>query len=371
MKEMNKFYPISQPSITELEIKYVNDAISSGWVSSLGFYIEELEKEFAKFCGVNYAVLTNNGTTGLHLALETLGIKMGDEVIIPDLTFIATANAVAYIGAIPVMVDIDPHTLCIDPSKIESAITDKTKAIIPVHLYGHPANMDEINLIAKKHNLLVVEDAAEAHGAKYKNRVVGGLADCGVFSFYGNKIITTGEGGAITTNNVETYERAKFLRDHAMSKTKRYWHTEVGYNYRMTNLQAALGLAQLKRIDEIISSRIDIFTNYKKYIETSDTVRLNYNAPWADSVHWLVCLEIDSLNLDKRVTFMKNLKEKGVDSRPYFYPVSSMPMYKQKFENEISFKKSMIGINIPTYYGLSENDINIISQIINLEIKNI
>jgi perosamine synthetase len=368
---MNKFYPISQPTITELETKYVNDAIISGWVSSLGFYIEELEKEFAKFCGVKYAVLTNNGTTGLHLALETLGIKSGDEVIIPDLTFIATANAVAYIGAKPVMVDIDPKTLCLDPSKIESAITDKTKAIIPVHLYGHPANMDEINEIAKKHNLLVIEDAAEAHGAKYKDRVVGGLADCGVFSFYGNKIITTGEGGAITTNNFNTYERAKFLRDHAMSKSKRYFHTEIGYNYRMTNLQAALGLAQLKRIDEIISSRINIFNNYKKYINTSETVRLNYNASWAESVHWLVCLEVDHLDFDKREIFMKNLKEKGIDTRPYFYPVSSMPMYQKTFENEVTYKKSRIGINIPTYFGLTEDDIEIISQIINIEIKNI
>lgn len=368
---MNKFYPISQPTITDLETKYVNDAITSGWVSSLGFYIEELEKEFAKFCGVKYAVLTNNGTTGLHLALETLGIKKGDEVIIPDLTFIATANAVAYIGAIPVMVDIDSKTLCIDASKIESAINNKTKAIIPVHLYGHPANMDEINEIAKRHNLLVIEDAAEAHGAKYKGRVVGGLADCGVFSFYGNKIITTGEGGAITTNNFETYERAKFLRDHAMSKSKRYWHTEIGYNYRMTNLQAALGLAQLKRIDEIISSRINIYNNYKKYINTSDSVRLNYNASWAESVHWLVCLEVDSLDFDKREIFMKNLKDNGVDSRPYFYPVSSMPMYKKTFENEVTYKKSTIGINIPTYFGLTEDDIKIISQIINIELKNI
>jgi perosamine synthetase len=366
-----KIFPISQPSITDLEIKYVTDAVKSGWVSSLGYYVEELEKQFAKFCEVKYCVLTNNGTTGLHLALETLGIKNSDEVIIPDLTFIATANAVTYIGAKPVMVDIDSKTLCIDPSKIESAITDKTKAIIPVHLYGHPANMDEINEIAKRHNLVVIEDAAEAHGAKYKDRVVGGLADCGVFSFYGNKIITTGEGGAITTNNLKIYERAKFLRDHAMSKSKRYFHTEIGYNYRMTNLQAALGLAQLKRIDEIISSRIYIFNNYKKYIKTSQTVRLNYNASWAESVHWLVCLEVDDLDFDKREIFMKKLKEKGIDTRPYFYPVSSMPMYQKTFKNEVTYKKTSIGINIPTYFGLTEDDIEIISQIINIEIKNI
>ncbi len=368
---MNKFFPISQPTITELEIKYVNDAITSGWVSSLGYYIEELEKEFAKFCGVKYTVLTNNGTTGLHLALEALGIKKDDEIIIPDLTFIATANAVSYIGAKPIMVDIDANTLCIDASKIEAAITNKTRAIIPVHLYGHPANMDEINTIAKKNNLFVIEDAAEAHGAKYKDKIVGGLSDCGVFSFYGNKIITTGEGGAITTNNVEIYEKAKFLRDHAMSKTKRYWHTEVGYNYRMTNLQAALGLAQLNRIDEIIDSRVSIFNWYKKYIKTNESVRLNYTAPWAKSVNWLVCLEVDNLNFELRETLMKNLKEQGIDSRPYFYPVSAMPMYNRKFQNDVSYNKSIIGINIPTFFGLQEQDIQTISEIINNEIINL
>ncbi len=368
---MNKFYPISQPTITELEIKYVNDAITSGWVSSLGYYIEEFEKEFAKFCGVKYAVLTNNGTTGLHLALEAIGIKKDDEVIIPDLTFIATANAVAYIGAKPVMVDIDPENLCINPSKIEAAITEKTKAIIPVHLYGHPANMDEINTIAKKYNLFVIEDAAEAHGAKYKNKVVGGLSDCGVFSFYGNKIITTGEGGALTTNNFDLYEKAKYLRDHAMSKTKRYWHTEVGYNYRMTNLQAALGLAQLKRINDIITNRINVFNWYKKYLITNENIRLNQISTWAESVHWLVCLEIDSFDFEIRESFMKALKNKGVDSRPYFYPVSSMPMYDKYNENQITYKKSIIGLNLPTYYDLTENDVNEICKIINVELKNL
>lgn len=368
---MNKFFPISQPTITELEIKYVNDAITSGWVSSLGYYIEELEKEFAKFCGVKYAILTNNGTTGLHLALKTIGIKKDDEIIIPDLTFIATANAVAYIGAKPIMVDIDPNNLCIDPSKIEAAITDKTKAIIPVHLYGHPANMDEINIIAKKYNLFVIEDAAEAHGAKYKNKVVGGLANCGVFSFYGNKIITTGEGGAITTNDLDIYEKAKFLRDHAMSKTKRYWHTEVGFNYRMTNLQAALGLAQLTRIKDIITNRINIFNWYQKYLHTNETKRLNKTSTWAESVHWLVCLEIDCFDFESRESFMNALKNKGVDSRPYFYPVSSMPMYEKTNKNPITYKKSVIGLNLPTYYGLTEIDVNEICNIINEELKNI
>ena len=367
---MNKSYPISQPTITEKEIQYVNDAIRSGWVSSLGYYIEELEKKFAAFCGVDYCVLTNNGTTGLHLALEALNIQADDEIIIPDLTFIATANAVAYIGAKPIMIDIDPDTLCMDHTKIEGAITEKTKAIIPVHLYGHPADMDEINKIAKKHNLLVIEDAAEAHGAKYKHKTVGSLSDCGVFSFYGNKIITTGEGGAITTDSKELYERCKFLRDHAMSKTKRYWHTEVGYNYRMTNLQAALGLAQLTRIDEIIANRVDIFNWYKKYLNCNEGIRLNRTASWAKSVHWLVCLEVETLTFDAREALMAKLKAAGVDTRPYFYPVSAMPMYDKQFENAVSYKKSVIGLNLPTYFDLTEADVKSIADIINSELKN-
>lgn len=226
----HNFIPISEPSITKKEIKYVNDAIKSGWVSSLGPYIDKFEKKFAWYIGTRYALTTLSGTTTLHLALASLGIGNGDEVIIPDLTFIATANAVTYTGAKPIMVDIEKDTWCIDPNAIKKAITAKTKAVMPVHLYGNPANMDEISEICEEYNLYVIEDAAEAHGAEYKGEKVGSLGDCGVFSFYGNKIITTGEGGIITTNSENIYDKAIFLRDHAMSKEKRYWHTEVGFN---------------------------------------------------------------------------------------------------------------------------------------------
>jgi perosamine synthetase len=356
-----KLIPISKPSITQEEIAYVIDAIQSGWVSSLGKYIELFESQFAQYCGTQYALTTSNGTVALHLALISLGIKEGDEVIIPDLTFIATANAVKYTGATVVPVDIEETTLCINPKAIESAITEKTKAIIPVHLYGHPANMSEINEIAKKHNLFVIEDAAEAHGAEINGKKVGGFGDCAIFSFYGNKIITSGEGGMITTNNKALYEKMKYLRDHAMSQEKRYFHTEIGFNYRMTNLQAALGLAQLERIDQLISKKIEIFEWYKKELGNVARLQLNRTANWAKNVYWTICLEIDGYTEAERNRFMTKLKENGIDTRPYFYPISDMPMY-QSTNTPITHNIYQRGINLPSYFDLTQKEVQSISQ---------
>ena len=357
------FIPISQPSITEMEINYVNNAIKSGWVSSLGKYINEFEKKFAEFCNTKYALSTCNGTAALHLALIALGIKEGDEVIIPDLTFIATANAVKYTGAKVVTVDIEEDTLCIDPEKIKKSITSKTKAIIPVHLYGHPANMKEINKIAKKYNLYIIEDAAEAHGAEIDKQKVGSFGDIGIFSFYGNKIITSGEGGMITTNNKELYEKMKYLRDHAMSKEKRYWHTEIGYNYRMTNLQAALGLAQLNRIHELINKKIEIFEMYKYYLEDIPNIKLNFQKEGYKNVYWMVCLEFLNYDEKKRDNLIKKLKEKGIDSRPFFYPISDMPMYEKAY-TPITHKVYQRGINLPSYFDLKDREIKYICNTI-------
>src|SRR5712664_3627218 len=222
----DSFIPISKPFIGAREKELVLDALNSGWVSSIGKYIDEFEAGFARYCGTEYALAVSNGTTGLHLALATLGLQPGDEVIIPDLTFVATANAVAYTGATPILADIDADTLCIDPMSVKSLISERTKAIIPVHLYGHPADMDALTEIGAAHGVNIIEDAAEAHGAEYKGRKVGGLGKCGVFSFYGNKVITTGEGGMLTTSDNAFYKRAKRLRDHAMSPERRYFHEE-------------------------------------------------------------------------------------------------------------------------------------------------
>jgi len=341
--------PVSRPYISSLELEYVTKAVESGWVSSLGSFIDEFENEFAKFCGTKHAVTVSNGTVGLHLALIALGIKLGDEVIVPDLTFVATANAVVNAQATPVMVDIRRDTYCIDPDQIISAITQRTKAIIPVHLYGHPANMPVILDIAKSHNLLVIEDAAEAHGASIGGVRVGAFGDCGVFSLYGNKIITSGEGGIITTNSDEVYTRIRHLRDHAMSKTVRYWHTEVGFNYRMTNMQAALGLAQLNQIGTFLDKRSRILEEYRSYLEP-EGIECNPSSG-AYSVNWIVCAVVNSLGRCKRDLVIERMRANGVDARPFFFPMSKLPMFLD-IDNPISMELSENGFNLPTYFEL-------------------
>jgi perosamine synthetase len=348
--------PVSQPKLSQLEIDYVTDAVKSGWVSSLGPYNDAFEKKFAEYCGTQYAVSVSNGTVGLHLALKVLGIGEGDEVIIPDLTFVATANAVKMAQGTPVMVDVRRDTYCIDPAEIEKAITPKTRAIIPVHLYGHPANMPEILKIARVHNLHVIEDAAEAHGASIEGVRVGAFGDCGVFSFYGNKIITSGEGGMITTNSLDFYNKARLLRDHAMSKEIRYWHTEIGYNYRLTNMQAALGLAQLEQIDDFINYRAWLLSEYKRILEPYGiecNPRVN-----ADPSNWMVCAVIDGLKRDQRDRIIEFMREQGVDTRPFFFPVTMMPMYVHA-DNPVSYKLSESGINLPTFVGMSPEQVSV------------
>lgn len=353
--------PVSQPTIGDDEVRLVTDAVASGWVSSLGVYLEQFEQRFAEFCGVKHCVSLANGTVAIHLALKVLGIGEGDEVIIPDLTFVATANAVVTAGATPVIVDVRASDWNIDPEAVQRAITPRTKAIIPVHLYGHPAEMDDLRRIADAHGLAILEDAAEAHGAVYKGRRVGGLGTCGTFSFYGNKIITTGEGGALTTDSLEIAERARYLRDHGMSKDRKYWHTEVGYNYRMTNLQAALGVAQLARIDDFIAERDRILAGYRRHL-TGRGVTLNPCMPGTRPVNWITCVLLDGVDRAGRDAVLARLKELGVDSRPFFYPMSALPMYKSARSFPVSADLSARGLNLPTYPALTDADVERVSQ---------
>jgi len=369
-----KFFPVYEPYITRDEERYVLRAVRSGWISSLGEFITRFEREFAEFVGVKFALTTSNGTSALHLALVSCGISEGDEVIVPDLTFVATANAVVYSGAKPVFADIDPETWCISPEDIRRKITKKTKAIIPVHIYGHPADMDAINEIAHEFGLIVIEDCAEAHGAKYKGRVVGSLGTCGAFSFYGNKIITTGEGGMITTNDEKIYNRAKFLRDHAMSKEKRYWHTEIGFNYRMTNIQAAVGTAQLKKIKYIIRKKRMIFSWYREFLHElvdSGAISLNPEKSWAENVFWMICVVVNKIeNEEKREILMKELKSKGIDTRPFFYPLSILPHFserektkmREKSRNSVALSLYYKGLNLPSSPNLSKDDVEYICK---------
>ena len=328
----------------------------------------DFEKDFAAYCGVEYGIAVSNGTCGLHLALAACDIGPGDEVIVPDITFIASANAVAYTGAKPVLVDVDAETMCLSARTVERALTSRTKAIMPVHLYGHPADMDPLLDLAKKHNLVVIEDAAEAHGAEYKQRRVGGIGHCGVFSFFGNKIITTGEGGMLTTNDPEIDRKARILRSHGMDPSRKYWHKERGFNYRMTNIQAALGVAQLEQIDKFIERREQLLQWYRQSIKTSDEIRLNYQANWAKCAHWMVCLEIDWLDEAKRARLMSGLHKRGIDSRPYFYPVSAMGIYPAD-PTPVATRKASIGINLPTYYELAREDVEKIAGAVAEELQ--
>ena len=259
--------PVASPDLNGNEFKYLVDAFMSTWISSRGEYINKFESSFSSYSDCKYGIAVSNGTAALHLALVALGIGIGDEVIVPDLTFAATINAVLNANATPVIVDIERDSWCIDPTEIERAITPKTKAVIPVHLYGQPCDMHSIMRIAKTHNIRVIEDCAEAHGATFSGRKVGSFGDIGCFSFYGNKIITTGEGGMCTTNTHELDDKMRVLRDHGMSRTKKYWHDMVGFNYRMTNLQAAIGLSQFERIDTMHENRKSYEDSYKKILD--------------------------------------------------------------------------------------------------------
>jgi perosamine synthetase len=316
------FIPVAEPDLGPLEERYVLEAVQSGWVSSIGAFIDRFEKGFAEYCGSKHAIMLSNGTVAIHLCLIGRGIGPGDEVILPDLTFVATAAGVKHAGATPVLVDVEPETYCIDPQLVEAAITPRTKAIIAVHLFGHPANMTALRQIADRHGLFLLEDAAEAHGARWEGKRVGGLGDAATFSFYGNKVLTTGEGGCITTNDDALAARVRFLKDHAMSKERRYFHPEVGYNYRMTNMQAALGCAQLERAAEILARKAQVLGMYREAFSSLD-VRLNPSRAPAEPICWLVV----ALLPQAPDRLEGELREAGIDTRPFFIPMSQMPPY--------------------------------------------
>lgn len=353
---------IASPILNGNEKKYIDECIDTGWISANGRFIREFEEKFAAFCGVKYALACCNGTVTLHLALKALGIGPGDEVIMPTLTYIATANAVAYCGATPVFVDSEPDTWNVAPAAIEEKITSKTKAIIPVHLYGLACDMDAIMDIAHKHSLYVVEDAAEAHGAKWGNMVVGSMGDIGSFSFFGNKIITSGEGGMLTTNSEELYEKMKTLRSQGVDPHKRYWHTCVAYNYRMTNLQAAVGLAQLEKADWHLAQRRRVNTLYNKNLaKLGDMVSVQSVPQKASHVYWMNSIILsDDVKLE-RDEVMAKMEEHNVEMRPLFYPMHIMPPYADKSVCcPVAERLSNRGINLPSHGLLTEEQVKYI-----------
>jgi len=340
----------------------VLDCVDSGWISSLGEYVGRFEREFARFCEARHAVATSNGTTALHLALATLGIGPGDEVLVPDLTFVATASAVRYTGATPVLVDADPVIWALDPADARRKITPRTRAIIPVHIYGHPADLDPLLELAEAHGLSVVEDAAEAHGARYKGRRVGAIGRIGAFSFYGNKIVTTGEGGMLVTNDPALAERAAFLRDHAMDPRRRYYHPELGFNYRMTNIQAAIGCAQLEQVETILDRRKTIAAAYEKGLGDIPGLGRPPAQPWAESVYWMYSVLVEPVFGPDRDAVREGLRARGIDSRPFFVPLHEQPPYRAEAPFPVATTISRRGINLPSGTGLSLNEINTVCQ---------
>lgn len=356
----NFYIPVAMPDLKGNEFNYLADAFLSTWISSSGEYIKNFEKDFSKYCTVNHGVAVSNGTVALHLAMKVLGIGFGDEVIIPDLTFAATINAVLHANATPVIVDIDENDWTISSAEIQKAITSKTKAIIPVHIYGQPCDMDSIMNIAKVNKLFVIEDCAEAHGSEYKGKKVGSFGDISCFSFFGNKVITTGEGGMCITNSAALDEKMRILRDHGMSKTIKYWHEVVGFNYRMTNLQAAIGLAQLERIEEILNWRSQLEKNYREELKDIKQIRFQAILPDRDKITWLVSILIKG---NKRDEVLKSLNEMNIDARPFFYSLSEMEIYKKYlFSNEKSLSVSKCGINLPTNPSVSYDTIQRIKR---------
>ena len=357
-----KMIPVCIPFIGEKELEYVFDCIKTNWISSKGKYVEEFERGFAEYCGCKYGVSTTSGTTALHLALASIGVGKGDEVIVPAFTMISTVFAVVYCGAKPVLVDAEPETWNIDVSKIEEKITDRTKVIIPVHIYGHPCDMDPIMKIAEEHDLYVVEDAAEAHGAEYKGRKVGGIGHIGCFSFYANKIITTGEGGMIVTNDEEIAEKAKSLKDLAFSKERRFLHTDLGFNYRMTNIQAAIGLAQLERIDELVERRRKNAHLYNELLKDIEGIRLPIEKEWAKNVYWMYSILVEDKFGMSRDELMSELEKKGIETRTFFIPMHVQPVFQNMglFKGErypVAEELARKGLYLPSSSGLSREEI--------------
>lgn len=368
MKKINqvtKRLPVAEPALVGREKEYVMDCLDSTWISSNGAYIQRFEESFAEFCGVKHAVSVCNGTAALHVALLALGVGPGDEVIIPDLTYVATANAVVYCGAKPVFVDSELETWNMNPAQIEEKITPLTRGIIVVHLFGHPVDMDPILAIAERHALFVLEDAAEAHGAEYKGRKVGNMGHMSTFSFYGNKIITTGEGGMVVTNDDFLARHARQLKGQGQDFEKRYWFPILGYNYRMTNIQAAIGLAQLEKINWYLERRRQNAQWYLEFLGDSLFLRLQPEKPWAKNVYWINSVVLESDYPMSRDSVMTELAKQGIETRPFFYPMHILPIYKTIAAGQpfpVAESVSARGINLPSSANLNREDIAYIAD---------
>jgi perosamine synthetase len=360
-----RIMPVCEPRLDGNEEEYLLRTVRTNWISSAGGYIADFEKLFAEKVGADHGVACANGTVALHLALATLGVGPGDEVIVPTFTMIAGPNAVTYAGAKPVLIDSEPETYNLDVSQLESKITERTRVLMPMHTYGHPVDMDPVLKLAEKYNLFVLSDAAESHGAEYRGGPVGGLGDAAAYSFYANKIITCGEGGMITTDNPEIAALARKLRDHAFSSERHFWHEYIGFNYRMTNMQAAVGLAQTERFELLVECRRRNARTYNEWLSSVPGLTLPQEKPWAKSVFWMYGILVQPEFGMTRDELRSRLAQRGIETRTFFIPIHLQPIYYQQHGHQSFPVAEMLcrrGMYLPSASTLTPDDIELVAR---------
>lgn len=352
--------PVYKPSLSGNEKKYVNECMDTTWISSKGKFIGEFENAFSAYIGCKHASAVSNGTVAIHLAMLALGIGEGDEVIVPTLTYIASVNAIAYVGAKPVFVDSLPDTWQMDPADVTKKISDKTKAVLAVHLYGQTCQMDALRQICDAHKLFLIEDCAESIGSTYQNKKAGSFGDISTFSFFGNKTITTGEGGMVLTNNETLHQRVNHFKGQGLAQHRQYWHDVIGYNYRMTNICAAIGLAQFEQIDTFISKKLEVASWYKEFLKDSE-VQVHQQAENSLHTYWMVSILVkDSKD---REPLRNHLASLGIETRPLFFPVHTMPMYSRNYQNFLVAEDlGWRGINLPSFPNLTKDEVRFICE---------
>jgi perosamine synthetase len=361
-----KSIPVSGPWITQKEIDYVTDAATNAWYQNANIYHERFERAFAARHQMRHAMALPSCTSAIHLALLATGVGPGDEVIVPDVTWIASAAPISYVGATPVFADIKRDSWCLSATAFEACISDRTKAVIPVNLYGGMPDYGTISAVAKRHGIAVVEDAAESIGSLYRGKPSGSLGDVGVFSFHGSKTLTTGEGGMLVTNNDSLFERALFLRDHGRPPGDKLFHnTEVAYKYKMSSMQAALGLAQLERLDQLIARKRDIFTWYRDELREVPGITLNADMPDVFNSYWMVTIVFDRRYGIDKLQLMQQMSRRNIHCRPFFHPLSSLPAYRDTVSareahvrNPVSYDISPYALNLPSALNLTHDEVS-------------
>jgi perosamine synthetase len=354
--------PVNEPHLGERELEYVSECVRTGWVSSSGKFITEFENRWAEYCGRSYGVAVSNGTAALQLAIAALDLRPGDEVIIPTFTIISCAQAVIANGGIPVLVDSEPRTWCMDVAQVEAKLTPRTRAIMPVHIYGHPVDMEPLIGLARRRNIAIIEDAAEAHGAEYRSRRCGSFGEMSCFSFYANKLVTTGEGGMVLTSNPDTAERLRSLRNLCFMPGRRFSHEELGFNFRLTNIQAAMGVAQIERMGESIRKKRWIGDEYKRRLQNIKTIQLPIEEPWARSVYWMYGIVLSPEAGMTAAEFAGKLETYDIETRPFFLGMHEQPALLKRglFAGErypVAERIARQGLYLPSGLGLTETQL--------------